>query len=816
MRESRERHTDIETATAIVGTCPDMCPELERYFREETTQLSSLELTPDGKPDYHAMVKEYRRAGADQSEPLPHELRPGPVLTRTFDYLVCNVMDRPEKDPAITAEWYDFLWSRTRAIRKDITQQHFCDLTSVSLLEKCTRFHIHCAAVLVEEDLAVFDSKINDENLSKCIQSLKDFYHDLQLQGVTCPNEAEFREYDILLNLSDSDILREIKHLRREIRDSNEVKFAVSAHFALTSNNFPLFFKLVGQATYLNACLMHRYFIPVRVNAIKLLRKSYTIPNQTETYPLDLLMRQLGFDDMEQLKTFLNQMDVEYDETAVLLTRARFLDTPSIPPIRSKLVERKRIGSIGEVVQGGPLPSNPYREFPLHSSFDLKGALKPDARTAADQQKTSDFLKSEESHLQAVSGDKIFSLASSSSSSLPFFSQVNQSSTSTSTPAAAGDVVGFSFLQTQKLQLEQQKRQQEIQQQQVLNERKQQLIAGFCNEQVEQIVKLVTQEIVRSLVTDAVKSLKREKVSSIVANSFIDEFIRDTASQVHIQAHEQLLIKLKEQKLSQVSQILADELYGKFITAIILGLSQTVHKEALTKYISLNSGLLSRHLVGKVTSEMIRDASVEAYKRAIDERELKVNQLSQTRRMRLALKSFKHWLNIYRKNKYRRHIMATFPASNIETASETLVTSVARGPSLKRSKSANATTTTTTTFTTSVKGNRSNNNNSDNMGHNLYDENDDGDEDEGSPAAKKSFIQGSTGAVKCISVSRTNLSKLSLVEELELTQKNDVLSQLALLKAKIEEVKKDTRETKETIDLLAKSFEFVDHVESKQ
>lgn len=213
LRENRERQTDISTARAVTGTCGDMCPELERIFREETNQLSPLEMTADNRPDPHAMVKEYRRSGADQSEPLPHELRPGPVLSRTMDYLLHSIMDKPDTQPGIIGEWYDFLWSRTRAIRKDITQQHLCDSTSVDLLEKCTRFHIHCAAVLCEEDAAVFNSKINDENLTKCIQSLKDFYHDLSLSGKMCQNEAEFRGYDILLNLGDGDILREGKFL---------------------------------------------------------------------------------------------------------------------------------------------------------------------------------------------------------------------------------------------------------------------------------------------------------------------------------------------------------------------------------------------------------------------------------------------------------------------------------------------------------------------------------------------------------------------------------------------------------------------------
>lgn len=31
----------------FVGTCPDMCPEKERYMRETRNQLSVFELVPD-------------------------------------------------------------------------------------------------------------------------------------------------------------------------------------------------------------------------------------------------------------------------------------------------------------------------------------------------------------------------------------------------------------------------------------------------------------------------------------------------------------------------------------------------------------------------------------------------------------------------------------------------------------------------------------------------------------------------------------------------------------------------------------------------
>ena len=65
--------------------------------------------------DHAAAVKEYSRSSADQEEPLPHELRPSAVLSRTMDYLVTQIMDQKEGS---LRDWYDFVWNRTRGIRK--------------------------------------------------------------------------------------------------------------------------------------------------------------------------------------------------------------------------------------------------------------------------------------------------------------------------------------------------------------------------------------------------------------------------------------------------------------------------------------------------------------------------------------------------------------------------------------------------------------------------------------------------------------------------------------------------------------------------
>ncbi len=42
----RTKQSDLATARAFVGTCMDMCPEKERYDREDKRRLSQYEIEP--------------------------------------------------------------------------------------------------------------------------------------------------------------------------------------------------------------------------------------------------------------------------------------------------------------------------------------------------------------------------------------------------------------------------------------------------------------------------------------------------------------------------------------------------------------------------------------------------------------------------------------------------------------------------------------------------------------------------------------------------------------------------------------------------
>ncbi|XP_037380740.1 germinal-center associated nuclear protein isoform X2 [Talpa occidentalis] len=366
MRQVRVRRTGLDKARTVVGTCPDMCPEKERYMRETRSQLSIFEVIPGtDQVDHAAAVKEYSRSSADQEEPLPHELRPSAVLSRTMDHLVTQIMDSKEGS---LRDWYDFVWNRTRGIRKDITQQHLCDPLTVSLIEKCTRFHIHCAHFMCEEPMSSFDAKINNENMTKCLQSLKEMYQDLRGRGVLCAGEAEFQGYNVLLNLNRGDMLREVQQFHPAVRNSAEVRFAVQAFAALNSNNFVRFFKLVQSASYLSACLLHCYFNQIRRGALRALSVAYTVSTQrAAAFPLEGLVRTLLFRDSEEAADFLSCHGLSVSEGFVELSRTAFLE-PEGPcrARKSELISRKLAVSVGEVVHGGPLPPAP-RHTPVCS-----------------------------------------------------------------------------------------------------------------------------------------------------------------------------------------------------------------------------------------------------------------------------------------------------------------------------------------------------------------------------------------------------------------------------------------------------------------
>lgn len=84
-------------------------------------------------------------------------------------------------------------------------------------------------------------------------------------------------------------------------------------------------------ATYLNACMLHRYFNLARARALRVLNRSHTVPKKPTAFPLSHLTKILAFNDKEKvLQIYLTYQCMKYihlercDSLAILCTVHRY------------------------------------------------------------------------------------------------------------------------------------------------------------------------------------------------------------------------------------------------------------------------------------------------------------------------------------------------------------------------------------------------------------------------------------------------------------------------------------------------------------
>ena len=342
------------------GTCMQMC-SVEEFFKRSEQEIYSNFETLDGKFIHHLAVKEYKRASADQEESKIEDLRPSIVLLKTVEYLFMNLL---EKHRNSFEEIYDFLWNRTRAIRKDITQQRLCDINTVLVLETITRFHIYSGYVMSGAAVGSFEHKYNNENLEKTLTSLRHLYDDLYACSETCPNEAEFRMYYILLNLNSGQVLRDVSKYPPAILGSQYVNYALSCYNAYNSKNYVRFFKLFKQGSLLACCILYRYIGNVRQKGLVSIINSHTTPGRGPAnmttgveYPINKLVRLFAFESPEEAVNFVNNMQVEVssNKEVMLLRNRQYEVNDDKIQNRLVLIDSKIMVPIGKIIYTGEL-----------------------------------------------------------------------------------------------------------------------------------------------------------------------------------------------------------------------------------------------------------------------------------------------------------------------------------------------------------------------------------------------------------------------------------------------------------------------------
>lgn len=311
----------LEHAITLIGTCMDMCPEYERHEREYQQSLEKFEKIPGTESvDHSRAVKAYSRPAAGVDQPLPSDVRPPRVLLMTLDYLITEIVGQGD-----LADSHAFVRDRTRSIRQDFTLQNSRGIEAVKAHEIIARYHILCIHQLCENKNFSLQQEL--EQLWNVLTSLQEFYDDLRTEGVDCPNEAEFRAYNILCHLYDPDMIRQAQSLPQHILQNPYIQVAVEVHALTRRNNnvrrrakiqseaspnyFSRFFKLIEgpKITYLMACLLETDFGGIRKGALKALNKSYL--EQHEGFPVEDLIRILGFDNAEECILNCQEYDLE-------------------------------------------------------------------------------------------------------------------------------------------------------------------------------------------------------------------------------------------------------------------------------------------------------------------------------------------------------------------------------------------------------------------------------------------------------------------------------------------------------------------------
>ncbi|KAJ4967330.1 hypothetical protein NE237_019179 [Protea cynaroides] len=340
----------LESSHAIIGLCPDMCPDPEREERERKGDLDKYERL-DGDRNQTTKflaVKKYNRTAEREADLI----RPMPVLQKTVDYLLA-LLDHPYDDRFLGM--YNFLWDRMRAIRMDLRMQHIFNRMAITMLEQMIRLHIIAMHELCEYTKGEgfsegFDSHLNIEQMNKTSVELFQMYDDHRKKGIDLSTEKEFRGYYALLKLDKhpgykvdpAELSLDLAKMTAEIRQAPEVLFAREVARACRMGNFVAFFRLVRKATYLQACLMHAHFAKLRTQALASL---YSGLQNNQGIPLTHVRKWLGMELGEDIVKLLEHhgFSVKEFEESYMFKEGPFLNSNNDYPTKcSKLVHLKR------------------------------------------------------------------------------------------------------------------------------------------------------------------------------------------------------------------------------------------------------------------------------------------------------------------------------------------------------------------------------------------------------------------------------------------------------------------------------------------
>ena len=262
----------------VVGLCPDICPEFERYRREQELDFNWLE-TDDLQPretklctfSHRMAVKAYKRPAAGVWD-LAVEVRPEPVLRVAMLHLCTHHLQlwegvlsenvKPAFEKEMKTDWFTFIENRLRSLKKDLKLQQLYSPGAIELLEQTVRFHIiagHHMCPFQERSQSGFVDHDRQREITDAMSQLMQAYADA-LDPVACKNEPEFQAYQIYIGLRDQGTLRLARRWSKRVLASNEVKEAIELYCLAQTGNYIRFFKLARATTVTNACALFQHF----------------------------------------------------------------------------------------------------------------------------------------------------------------------------------------------------------------------------------------------------------------------------------------------------------------------------------------------------------------------------------------------------------------------------------------------------------------------------------------------------------------------------------------------------------------------------
>ncbi|KAI3396101.1 hypothetical protein diail_432 [Diaporthe ilicicola] len=397
----------LSDAIDFKGICQDMCPEGEKVSRIVEYDVKKDEKTPspdklEDWPNPDLMIKSFKRSAAGMDSPLPTEVRSPAALRRTVDYLVDDLLKSDEYLPSK----HNFLWDRTRAIRKDFIFQNAMSAEErtdqIYCLENIARFHAVALHLLSQENFSAedFSEQQEREQLGKTLLSLIQVYDECKdMEGMNMENEAEFRAYYLLFNAHDPFVMQQMQDWNDKFWfNSHEIQTAVALieamqnvwdgrgplrpQVALTtgSASFNTYFSIVEdrRVSYTMACFAEIHFTQIRRQIVKTIHRAY---GRVRDGPKDLTAKVLNdmlrFDNEKQCVAFLEELDMEFssdgaDEPYLVVERRRSLPGKTIrQSFSGVMVERKR--------GGRPLPEVIHTTVVEEASADVEAINSTDS-----------------------------------------------------------------------------------------------------------------------------------------------------------------------------------------------------------------------------------------------------------------------------------------------------------------------------------------------------------------------------------------------------------------------------------------------------